>query len=152
MSAPVTAEELAAAERCAVSLTSIAPYHAKAASFGGAAFEFHAIAQTTAERAAELLPRLARDLTAAQASIRGLIESMNEAQADRDALAAKIETMLRDEEDARALRIAEHAAREDVAGKLEALQAAVRAHEAAAKGDPSRLVIAAERMWAAAKT
>ena len=41
-----------------------------------------------------------------------------EARATADALAAKIETMLRDEEDARALRLAEHAAREDVAGKL----------------------------------
>lgn len=79
-------------------------------------------------------------------------ERTEQAEADRDALAAKIETMLADEEDARALRIAEHAAREDVAGQLAELQAAVRAHEAAAKGDPSRLIIAAERMWAAAKT
>ena len=158
MSAPVTAEELAAAERCAVSLTSIAPYHTKSAAFGGAAFEFHARAQTTVERAAEMLPRLARDLTAAQASIRGLIEALNEAQTDRDALTTKIETMLRDEEDARALRIAEHAAREDVAGKLEALRAAVRAHHEAitaahqmpgfARPTPAET---AERLWTAAK-
>ena len=109
-------------------------------------------APVTAEELAEIIDgsdveiavRLARDLAAERARTA-------EIEADRDALAAKIETMLRDEEDARALRLAEHAAREDVAGKLAELRAAVRAHEAAAKGDPSRLVIAAERMWAAAK-
>ena len=80
-------------------------------------FDFIAAART-------MLPRIARDLIAERARTA-------EIEADRDALAAKIETMLRDEEDARALRIAEHAAREDVAGQLEALRAAVRAHRAA---------------------
>ena len=81
----------------------------------------HAIA---AYRAAA--PRLARDLAAERARTA-------EIEADRDALAAKIETMLADEEDARRLRLAEHAAREDVAGKLAELQAAVRAHRASAR-------------------
>ena len=70
--------------------------------------------------------RLARDLTAERACAA-------EIEAERDALAAKIETMLADEEDARALRLAEHAARADAAGKLAELQAAVRAHEAPPK-------------------
>jgi len=135
VSAPVTAEELAAAERCAVSLTSIARYHAE--NTYGASFEFHARAQTTVERAAELLSRLARDLT--------------ERTADRDALAAKVETMLRDEEDARALRLAEHAAREDVAGKLAELQAAVRAHEEAARASGHAVPQRDLDLWAAAK-
>ncbi len=74
-----------------------------------------------------------------------------EIEADRDALAAKIETMLADEEDARALRLAEHAAREDVAGKLAELRAAVRAHRASARAagrlHPQRDL----DLWAAAK-
>lgn len=120
MSAPVTAEELAEIERTAHLLASAEP--------GLAAFTVRAGGR---ERLADLAPRLARDLTAAQASIRGLIEALNEAQTDRDALAAKIETMLRDEEDDRALRLAEHAAREDVTGQLVELQAAVREHRSA---------------------
>lgn len=39
----------------------------------------------------------------------------------------------------------------DLGRELEALRDAVREHERAAKGDPSRLTIAAERLWAAAK-
>lgn len=84
MSAPVTAEELAAAERCAKSLLSIFPYHAEHAGFGGVSRDFHALAVTATERAAELLPRLARDLATARASIRGLIEALDAAQTDLD--------------------------------------------------------------------
>ena len=89
--------------------------------------------------------RLARDLTAERARAA-------EIEAERDALAAKIETMLRDEEDARALRLAEHAAREDVAGKLADLQAAVRAHEADARASGHAVPQRDLDLWAAAKT
>ena len=75
-----------------------------------------------------------------------------EARATADALAAKIETMLRDEEDARALRLAEHAAREDVAGKLAELQAAVRAHEADARASGHAVPQRDLDLWTAAKT
>ena len=88
--------------------------------------------------------RLARDLTAERARTA-------EVEADRDALAAKIETMLADEEDARALRLAEHAAREDVAGKLADLQAAVRAHEADARASGHAVPQRDLDLWAAAK-
>ena len=107
---PVTAEELAAAERCAKSLLSIFPYHAEHAGFGGVSRDFHALAVTATERAAELLPRLARDLATARASIRNLIESLNEAQTDRDAIANRCL---------------------DLGRELEALRAAVRRHLAA---------------------
>lgn len=108
MSAPVTAEELAAAERCAKSLLSIFPYHAEHAGFGGVSRDFHALAVTATERAAELLPRLARDLATARASIRNLIESLNTAQTDRDAIGDRCL---------------------DLGRELEALRAAVRVHE-----------------------
>ena len=135
MSEPVTAEELAAAGPCAVSLTSIAPYHAKAASFGGASFEFHARAQTTVERAAELLPRLARDLTAERATSARLAILCEHIQTDLDA----------------------------AQGQLDALRAAVRAHEASARGTAPRYGALADHLmmrphnqadldlWAAAK-
>ncbi len=92
--------------------------------------------------------RLARMI--ADANTEG--QRTEQAEADRDALAAKIETMLADEEDARALRLAEHAARADAAGKLAELQAAVRAHRASARAagrlHPQRDL----DLWAAAKT
>ena len=130
MSAPVTAEELASVDDLVRTLDSTEISEADL--------------DLAIRRTIHLMPRLARVLT--------------ERTADRDALAAKIETMLRDEEDARALRIAEHAAREDVAGKLEALRAAVRAHHEAitaahqmpgfARPTPAET---AERLWTAAK-
>ena len=133
MSAPVTAEELAEI--------------ARAEDFGewweeepgeGCVYEYtdegarRIIGPIEPQDAAEVVRtrdrmfRLARDLTAERARAA-------EIEAERDALAAKIETMLADEEDARALRLAEHAARADAAGKLAELQAAVRAHEAPPK-------------------
>ena len=56
----------------------------------------------------DLLPRLARDLATARASIRNLIESLNTAQTDRDAIGDRCL---------------------DLGRELEALRAAVRVHE-----------------------
>ena len=77
--------------------------------------------------------RLARDLATAQASIRGLIESLNAAQTDRDAIADR---ML------------------DLARELEALRAAVRAHEERRRAGwptPNPWNQADLDLWAAAK-
>jgi len=151
VSAPVTAEELAEIER--------------AEDFGewweeepgeGCVYEYtdegarRIIGPIEPQDAAEVVRtrdrmfRLASDLTAERARAA-------EIEADRDALAAKVETMLRDEEDARALRLAEHAAREDVAGKLAELQAAVRAHEEAARASGHAVPQRDLDLWAAAK-
>ena len=131
MSAPVTAEELASVDDLVRTLDSTEISEADL--------------DLAIRRTIHLMPRLARDLTAERARTA-------EIESDRDALAAKIETMLRDEEDARRLRLAEHAAREDVAGKLAELQAAVRAHEQLAGADkPVAFAAAEDAMWAAAK-
>ena len=80
---------------------------------------------------ASLVPLLARDLRVARASIRGLIEALNETQTDRAAIADR---------------------NLDLARELETLRAAVRAHRAAARSmgklHPRRDL----DLWAAAKT
>jgi hypothetical protein len=68
----VTEEDLAAAERCANSLRSVAAYHARV-NFGGADGETHARSQTAAENAAELLSSLAAEVRALRAERRSFV-------------------------------------------------------------------------------
>ena len=74
--------------------------------------------------------RLARDLATARASIRNLIESLNTAQTDRDAIGDRCL---------------------DLGRELEALRAAVRVHEADARASGHATPPRDLALWAAAK-